>query len=294
MTTVSKIAPTATKAKAQNDFVGRVLFIHGYTQNAHIFHSKTLAFRKKLISMKLKPIYLNGPTVVSPAHLHSQDEIFSLSDLSSSDSDNNCRSWCEQRSDAKYSFEFAKDTVKNYIENGIILEGSAEDKEANLIADFEVDKDLPIVGLVGFSQGAAFSAAMVDKFEEHFGVPRVKWAILYSGYMFDIIRMPEHKKLFSTDKGLSSNPTRMLHVLGELDTVVSEERSMQLFDFHEEISTMLRHPGGHFVPNSRPFVEKVCNWIVTENEPQQKPEEKVKDEKSDLDSLLDMMKGFGG
>lgn len=274
------------------EFTGRVLFLHGYTQNAGLFHSKTLALRKKLISMKLKPVYLNAPLLIEQSQLDAAEEILKITNLTGSKEEHNYRSWAERRPDLKYTFGHAKETVSDYIKNGTIIVGTTEDEAANLILDKETDLKLPIVGLVGFSQGAAFSAAMVDKFEELYGVPPLQWAILYSGYMFDIRAMPEHAYLFSKDRGISSKSTRLLHVLGELDTVVSEERSMQLFDYVPEVSTMLKHPGGHFVPNSRPFVEKVANWIVAKEEPPKKEERK--DEKSDLDSLLDMMKGFGG
>lgn len=242
--------------------------------------------------MKLKPVYLNAPLLIEQSQLDTAEEILKISNLVGSTDEHNYRSWCERRPDLTYTFGYAKETVRDYIKNGTIVDGNAEDDAANLILDKEADRELPIVGLVGFSQGAAFSAAMVDKFQDLFEMPPLQWAILYSGYMFDIRAMPEHAYLFSADRGISSKPTRLLHVLGELDTVVSEERSMQLFDHLPEISTLLKHPGGHFVPNSRPFVEKVANWINSKEKPQVKEERK--DEKSDLDSLLAMMKGFGG
>lgn len=217
-----------------------------------------------------------------------------MAQTSSTDSEgeHNFRSWTERRPDAKFTFDLAKQTVEDYVKNGTIVEGTKDDEDANLILDKEADAKLPIVGLIGFSQGASFGGAMIDRFEELYNIPPLKWAVLFSGFLFNYILMPEHKYLYSTDKGVSSKPTRILHVIGELDTVVSEERSMQLFNQYEEISTLLKHPGGHFVPNSRPFVEKVANWIVTEKE--EPKEEKKAEEKSDLDSLLDLMKNFGG
>lgn len=237
--------------------------------------------------MKLKPVYLNAPILIAQTQLNSAEE---LSSLDNSKIKHNCRSWTERRLDRKYTFDLAKKTVQDYIKNGTILEGTAEDKEADSICDRVTDAGLPIVGLVGFSQGAAFGAAMVDKFEELYNEPPLQWAIIFSGYMFDTQLMPEHKYLYSTDGGLLLKPTRMLHVIGELDTVVSEDRSMQLYEVYEKISTVLKHPGGHFVPHSRPFVEQVTNWINTE----EAPVDRVKEENSGLDSLLDMMKDFGG
>lgn len=284
----------ASATNVPQKYVGRVLFLHGYTQNAGLFYSKTLALRKKLLSLNLKPIYLNAPTLIAQTQLESSDELFEIAKLS--EADHNCRTWSERRLDAKFSFDKAKETVDEYIKTGFIHPGSEEDIEANLLADKEEDPSIPIVGLVGFSQGAAFSAAMVDKFQDLFDIPPLQWAIIYSGFMFDIKAMPEHKYLYSTDKGLSSKPTRLLHVIGELDTVVSEDRSIRLYEQYEEISTCLKHPGGHFVPNSRPFVEKVANWIVSREKSVEVVEDLAEEstKKSELDSLLDMMKGFGG
>lgn len=281
-------------APTNENFVGRVLLLHGYTQSAGLFHSKTLALRKKLISLKLKPVYLNAPNLIAQTQLQSSEDLFKLAQTSNSEDDgeHNFRSWTERQPDAKFTFDLAKKTVDEYIKNGTIIEGTKDDEEANLILDKDADATLPIVGLIGFSQGASFGGAMIDKFQELYDVPPLKWAVLFSGFLFNYHLMPEHKRLYSTDKGISSKPTRILHVLGELDTVVSEERSMQLYHQYEEISTLLKHPGGHFVPNNRPFVEKVCNWIVTEKE--ETKEEKKPEEKSDLDSLLDLMKNFGG
>lgn len=280
------------QASSSLDYVGRVLFIHGYSQNAGLFRLKTLALRKKLLLMKLKPIYLNAPALILQTQFGSSDELFTLSRLYSSQTEqHNSRSWSDRRSDATFTFDLAKNTVSDYIKDGTIIEGTPEDEAANLIADKEIDANIPIVGLVGFSQGAAFGAAMVDKFDTLFEVPKLQWAILCSGYMFDIVKMPQHKYLFSTDKGLSSRPTRMLHVMGELDTVVGEERSMQLFKLYEKNSTILKHPGGHFVPNSRSFVEKVTNWIISPEEISKN--EEAQEQKSNLDDLLDMMIKFG-
>lgn len=157
-----------------------------------------------------------------------------------------------------------------------------------------VQENGPFDGVIGFSQGAGFAGILcnaianldqyIDEKQEgeykQQGKP-FKFGIFYSGFRVK----PEALQHFYTPP----ISTKTLHILGSLDTVVSEERSMKLFDAcDEKARTMLKHPGGHFVPNSKPLVNSVLEFIAkAEKEQESTTEEESKEEKKeDLDDLF--------
>lgn len=141
-----------------------------------------------------------------------------------------------------------------------------------------VQENGPYDGVLGFSQGAGFAGILCaaiehldeltknedqkeqeqeqeEKEEEYKqkGKP-LKFGVFYSGFR----TKPEYLQHFY-DPPIS---TPSLHILGSLDTVVSEERSMALFNAcNPDTRTLITHPGGHFVPNSKPMVAAVVNFI---------------------------------
>lgn len=82
--------------------------------------------------------------------------------------------------------------------------------------------------------------------------PALKFAVLYSGFR-SVLKEHDHNYPITT---------RTLHVLGSLDTVVSEERSAALVEACDKSTrTVYRHPGGHFVPSSKESLATVVGWI---------------------------------
>lgn len=267
--------------KKQIEYKARILFLHGYTQNASAFYAKTLALRKRLQSLKYKAVYLNAPVNLTPAQLPTSDP---LSKFGSSEDSSNYRGWWIKENDDTYNIDEAIASVKNYLDHAKIIPGSPEDEKAYAIS--EEDAKLPVVGLIGFSQGAALGGALVHTFEELFGTT-LQFAVLYSGFKIDTKIMPHYKKLYTSDNGKSTS-TRLLHVVGELDTVVGDDRSYTFYDISKENSDLLKHPGGHFVPNSKLIIDQVVGWIQNEKV------EAKKDEKSDLDDIMAMLDKIGG
>lgn len=72
--------------------------------------------------------------------------------------------------------------------------------------------------------------------------------------------------------------------------MVAEDRGYSLYELTKSSSDILKHPGGHFVPNSKIYVDNVANWIESHQNGSQVKSEKPED---DIDSLLDMMDNFG-
>lgn len=272
-------------AKKEIAYKGRILFLHGFTQSSAVFYAKSSALRKKLQSLQYKAIYLNGPVNITPS-VFTSSEMFSKFDTvaGKEDEKTNYRGWWLRKPDESYDLDEAIETVDRYIKNNEVVEGSPEDDKANEILDS--DKDLPIVGIIGFSQGAALAGALVHTFDKIFGVDTLEFAIFYLGFKIDTKKMPQYSKYYTSNDGKDTK-VRMLHVVGELDTVVGEDRAYLLYDSSKENSHLLKHPGGHFVPNSRVMIDRVANWIGAQPEAPKK-------EDTSVDDLMAMMEKFGG
>lgn len=73
-----------------------------------------------------------------------------------------------------------------------------------------------------------------------------------------------------------------LHVVGSLDTVVSEERSEGLFEVCTgAMRERLRHAGGHYVPNAKAMVEPVIDFIERAGKGKEEPAKEEKEEAED-------------
>jgi predicted esterase len=86
----------------------------------------------------------------------------------------------------------------------------------------------------------------------------LKFAICYSGF-----RAPGPRY-----RGFYEHPpiqTPVLHVLGSLDAIVEEDRSKALIDAcqgdPEKEARVVWHPGGHFVPSQKPFLDAPVHFI---------------------------------
>lgn len=275
-------------------YKGKILFIHGYTQSASIFYAKTSALRKKLIKLQYKPIYLNAPLTLTPTDLP-PNYASQFSTVASEDGfERSYRAWWVKpnNSNENINIDQAIDTIRNYITNGEILAGEDDSKDAVT----EDDKNLPVVGLIGFSQGGALAGLIAPRFSELFNVEpnSLKFAVVYSGYRLDTSKKAKNYKynhLYTHEESEESD-LRYLHVIGELDTVCDEERNMELYNLSSEKSTILKHPGGHFVPNSRVTVDQVTNWLQQEKEVKEEKKEE-EEKKDDLEDILAMLDSIG-
>lgn len=274
---------------------GRILFLHGYTQSSSIFYAKTSALRKRLLKLGYVSIYLNGPHQLTPADLPSSDFMSELNSTVTSVEDvSNNRSWWikNQNTNNRIDLSDAIDTINDYVQNNDIIPDE-DMKKDDLLED---SKDLPIVGVIGFSQGAALAGILAFKFKDLFKVDSLEFVIVYSGFKIDTSRNTgndKYKEFYPPDRGASAD-FKILHVLGELDTVVEEDRVMSLYYATEMNSTILKHPGGHFVPNSKPMVDKIAGWIEKPLEKNNNDENKSSlEDSNDITDLLNMMDQIG-
>ncbi|CAK9441550.1 uncharacterized protein LODBEIA_P54180 [Lodderomyces beijingensis] len=287
----------------------RILFFHGYTQNAALFRAKTSALRKKLQKFGFNCIYLNAPYVLSPADLPTTDSLSKFgSATSGEESPVTYRGWWikPNKSNDCIDLDLSIAAVRDYVQSGeIIADDEKEEKSESKSKgkSQEGSEDGDVVGLIGFSQGASFAGLIAEKFNELFGARghHVKFVVCYSGFKLDTSPRSGNEKYQGYYRGGGDGRLRYLHVYGELDTVVDETRSLTLYQAKQSVSDVLKHPGGHFVPNSKLYVDQVCGWVsnVMNGEEPEKSEKQGNDNDNkkskddDIDELLAMMDGFG-
>ncbi|ODQ80787.1 hypothetical protein BABINDRAFT_160999 [Babjeviella inositovora NRRL Y-12698] len=242
---------------------GKILCLHGFTQSGPLFAAKTAGLRKAFAKAGFETHYLSAPLKLTPADL--PFDAVSLGSVQKAETPD-YRSWWLLDDD--YDMTEAWKSIRECVE-----------------------KEGPFVGIMGFSQGAGFAGVVANKLAEFSTqTDALKFAILYSGFR---LKPARYQKYYEPKLAL---PT--LHVWGELDTVVEEDRSRGLWDVCEDSSrTLLKHPGGHFVPNSKMVVSQVVGWSLNVVAPnayadkmEQKPEKRGDDFSQDL---LDAIDGLG-
>ncbi|SCU82453.1 LADA_0C05402g1_1 [Lachancea dasiensis] len=255
---------------------GKILMLHGYAQSGAIFYAKTGGFRKNLAKLGYELFYPCAPNKISGADIRDMDDIASTFNTQAG-TDDIYGWWLKDPNDEYRVPQNTKDFLRDYIiENG------------------------PFDGIIGFSQGAGYAGylctdvrGLLSLSEEE--QPNFKFFVSFSGF-----RMAP--KWFQQRYEDSPITVPSLHVLGELDTVVESSRVMWLYDSCSEKSrTLLKHPGGHFVPNGKGFVTNVTNWLqmvgnseVTKHKQSDSNDISKDPSKPDLDDdLLDMIDGLG-
>ncbi|SCU79596.1 LAFA_0B04214g1_1 [Lachancea sp. 'fantastica'] len=216
--------------------VKKVLMLHGYAQSGTIFSSKTGGFRKALGKLGYELFYPCAPNRIAGADMREFDDIATQFNTQSG-TDDIFGWWLKDPNDQYKVPQNTVDFLRDYIiENG------------------------PFEGIIGFSQGAGYAGYLCTDVRQLLGLtleqqPDFKFFISFSGFRMAPAWFQNQYK-----ENLIKVPS--LHVEGELDTVVESSRVMALFDAcSSETRTLLKHPGGHFVPNGKGFVTKVTNWL---------------------------------
>ena len=288
LTPVTTNTTTTTMAPPRQPL--KILMLHGYTQSGTVFHAKSRALIKHITKNfplhEVAAIYPTGPISLDPADIPGYEP-------SSSD----------QKETEAYGWWRRSNTADPPLYIGI---------EDGLEAVSKVLRDEgPFDGVIGFSQGAALAAMVAALLEPrrkeafaHFMDPKVasagtsgaemvgglpypasfeesvlshpplKFALCYSGF-----RAPGARY-----RGFYEEPaiqTPILHVLGSLDAVVDESRSRALVEAcagdPEKEGKIIFHPGGHFLPSQRPFLDAAVGFIQGLEKTEGKGEQKEED-----------------
>ncbi|EAW09255.1 alpha/beta hydrolase [Aspergillus clavatus NRRL 1] len=258
----------------------KLLMLHGYTQSGPLFYAKSRALIKHLTKAfplhDVSASYPTGPARLNPADIPGYEP---PAERSPAD---------QQQEDEKieaYGWYRRSDAAESPLYVGL---------EDGLAAIAKVLRDEgPFDGVIGFSQGAAMAAMVASLLEPgrkeafaHFADPEVashgaglkqpvasipypasfaqivhpplKFAVCYSGFRSP---GPRYRSFYE-------NPpiqTPVLHVLGSLDAVVDDTRSRALIEAcagnPEEEGKVVWHPGGHFLPSQRPYLDAAVMFI---------------------------------
>lgn len=233
---------------------GTILCLHGFAQNGVVFSVKASGIRKILKKAGYNTVFIDAPIKLTPADLP-----FAAASLGADDKADELdfRGWVYTQAD-KFDIQPSLDVIKKaYEEHG------------------------PFVGIMGFSQGSGIAGAILSSFNEVVqddkALDYLKFAILYSGFKFE---NPSVQHFYEKKITL---PT--LHVMGELDTLVSNERSQAFADLCEN-SEVMKHPGGHYCPSTKDLLKREVSWI---NDKVEKGTETVENAKKDDDEIAQLM-----
>ncbi|KAL8791254.1 MAG: hypothetical protein Q9213_000211 [Squamulea squamosa] len=241
--------------------------LESYTQSGSLFHSKTRALHKALTkALPTYSIHLSYPT--GPIHLDPAD-IPGYNGPSTGEA--------ERDLEPAYGWWRRKD-VPHPSKNGeteIVYTG-IQDGFARIAET--IREEGPFDGVIGFSQGAC-AAGMVASLLEHgrqdtfsspisqkdgmetepfppsftaLRHPTLKFAIIYSGFIAPGTR---YSGFYNP-----SLKTPTLRFLGALDGVVEEGRSQGLINVCES-AKVVTHPGGHFLPSQRPWLDAAVGFL---------------------------------
>lgn len=214
---------------SQKVIKGTVLCLHGFAQNGVVFSVKASGIRKALKKAGYHTVFIDAPLKLTP-----DDLPFAASNLGADDKaeEVNFRGWVYTQPE-KFDIQPSLDVVKEaYKEHG------------------------PFIGILGFSQGAGIVGTILSSFNEIVGDEKasdyLKFAIMYAGFKFE---NPSVQHYYEKRITL---PT--LHVLGELDTLVSNDRSLEFADLCDD-KVILKHPGGHYCPSTKDLLKSEVAWV---------------------------------
>ncbi|KAK3069912.1 hypothetical protein LTR53_011374 [Teratosphaeriaceae sp. CCFEE 6253] len=268
----------ATTNGAAGDRTLRILMLHGFTQSGHLFEIKTKALKKSLekhFPAAPKPghlaeypggLELAYPT--APIRLDPDDVVVSVSGATTSDTKTDDRPESES-----FGWWRRKGDAEPFTYEGM---GRGFERIASVLQD-----QGPFDGVLGFSQGGAAAGMVASLLEdgrrEAFERAQAKGGMRYpdsfvrdTGYIEEVAHPPLKFAVSYSGFGAATNSlyqafydpkitTPMLHFLGSVDTVVSEERSLRLVEAcvggkgggDGKVSRVVYHPGGHFLPSSQ-------------------------------------------
>lgn len=298
--TTATTITTTTMAQQKNKPNGqprqplKILMLHGYTQSGSLFRAKSGALTKAL--QKAFPLheftfsYPTGPIRLDPADIPGYTP--PSEDQGQDESKLEAYAWY-RRAVPKHP-----DDPVEYIGLDAGLEAVA-----TILRD-----EGPFDGVIGFSQGASMAAMVASLLEpgrrdvfssftakEPLQIPfpasfepeniknhpPLKFALCYSGFRAP---GPRYRAFYENPK----IQTPILHVLGSMDAVVEEARSRALIEAcagdPEKDGNVVFHPGGHFLPSQRPYLDAAVRFVkkVLDNK-QGQEQEKNEDRVEDMD-----------
>lgn len=227
-----------------------ILMLHGFGQNAKIFRKSTGALRKELEKGGLfKCVYVDAPHIVPPDLEHeSRDE--KKQDLGPQ----RCWFWRTYSDNGDVCLNGLDESMR-YLDRIISANESLADISSELHEFYE--KSMKIRSVFGFSQGAVIThllLAHIHNLNITSPFMSISHAVLASGYKLDPF--------------LYADPVvpaiKSLHIYGDKDEIVKTSRSEQLTKFYSIQPKIMKHSGGHFIPQTREFRHAISSFFKQE------------------------------
>lgn len=241
------------------DTTKKILMLHGFVQSDKIFRQKTGGLRKSLKKMGYELYFPCGPEVVDKSTLtHDADNTESKEKIDKEDVAKRFNTNMDDDTSELYGW-----WVRRGSSEKAILEYDIPQTTFDYLHDYIIENG-PFDGIIGFSQGAGLGGYITMDINNILNLdskqqPPLKFFISFSGFRLE---PPKYQAYYEKINNKDNHVPASLHIQGELDAVVSEARVMRLYKtWPEDKRTLLKHPGSHFIPNSKPFVTQVCNWI---------------------------------
>ena len=232
----------------------KILFLHGYAQNGHIFNTRTKNLQKQLnkkFNNKFEYIFPDAPLILEKEEQTVENEII--------------RGWLKYIKDKNTPF-YDLETVKY---SGL--------KEA-MDTIYKLGDENPDINIIiSFSQGTVILILLIllhlykkDQydFKKHF--PNLKCLICVSGFIRPYPENEEFtdikKDILNIDEKLTKKfDIPMMNVYGMNDQYVANDKSKEINKFFDKYEIFC-HKGKHFVPSSKndiikfeEFIEKYLN-----------------------------------
>lgn len=233
--------------------------LHGYTQSGPSFNGKTKALEKSL-NKAFPGVVLSYPT--GPMKLRASDiPGFDLSQVEDEGEEQESYGWWRRSNTSEppeyvgldEGFSVVAEVLKNQGPFDGVMGFSQGAAMATMVASL----------LEGESRKAAFEAAQAKSksalpFPSSFANldhPPMKFCVSYAGFV-----APGDRYTAFYEPILH---TPMCHFIGSLDTVVEEGRTDRLIEASggPHKTSVIVHPGGHFVPNNRQYIDAVIAFI---------------------------------
>lgn len=215
----SSAAPNPAPARRPGPRL-RILALHGFRQNGEVFRARIRKLRQALDDVA-ELVFVTSPTVYSPEREIRDATIAAFGEIPDYPMQ---RVWWMAS------------------EDNSVYRGS-DDSIAFLEKVFR--EQGPFDGVLGFAQGGTLAALLAARLPH----PAIKFAfaVCISAYA-----SRARADAAYVEPGRIRVPA--LHVCGLADLLVTPDRSLKLYEtFDPAVATLVKHPGGHFVPNAWPY-----------------------------------------
>ena len=225
----------------------KILFLHGYAQNANIFNIRTKNLQKQLnkkFNNKFEYIFPDAPLILEKEEQTVENEII--------------RGWLKfNKIDDFYSATSVKYSgLKESIES--IFKIGDDNKEIEVIISFSQGTVLLILIII-------LSLYKTDKynFKEHF--PNLKCLICVSGFFRPFPENEEFQDLIDEvlnkdEKLVKKFDIPLMDVYGQNDQFVQNEKSKEITKFFNKYEIFC-HKGKHYVPSSKADIVKFEEFL---------------------------------